>query len=322
MLAMFTHYLLLPNVEDSMTKRLKKSEFMMAYMIIITLACTVGGFFFGAHYMKTKIESEQVAAMEKEKKEAEKERLLREQKLYSEQDFIRFYYAVYAPALELKQAHFNAMARWNGMEKKEQANSLKKLIKDAEQTLKKVEKDVALPTSPLLLQAHANFSNSVRAYLDSMEQVLSDQNSNALTPASIAARMTLFRNSWLMGQEQLYQSFATWESAYVVKQPLPKDLPMTVTAAQWKKYPFHYRTYLVAASLSADKQWKTFNPEDLTARLDMLFASNDAQSLGIKDVTGAVRLLNATDAIHFGDFKQLHSRLYSGLKTPEIPLYN
>ncbi|MGG1659609.1 hypothetical protein [Brevibacillus sp. NRS-1366] len=80
-----------------MTKRLKKSEFMMAYMIIITLACTVGGFFFGAHYMKTKLETEQTAALEAKQKEAEKERLLREQKLYSEQDFIRFYYAVYAP---------------------------------------------------------------------------------------------------------------------------------------------------------------------------------------------------------------------------------
>ncbi len=77
-----------------MTKRLKKSEFMMAYMIIITLACTVGGFFCGAHYMKTSIEAEQAAAMEAKQKEAEKEKMLREQKLYSEQDFIRFYYAV------------------------------------------------------------------------------------------------------------------------------------------------------------------------------------------------------------------------------------
>lgn len=304
-----------------MTKRLKRTEFMMAYMIIITLACTVGGFFFGAHYMKSKIETEQAASLEAEKKEGEKERLLREQKLYNEQDFIRFHYSVYAPVLEFKQAHFDVMSKWNSMGKKEQTDALKQLIKTGEQTLKKVEKDVLLPTSPLLLQAHTNFANSIRAYLDSMEQVLSDQNSNALTLAGIAAKMTLAQNNWLTAQEQLYQSFAVWESAYVAKQPMPKELPVTVSPAQWKLYPFHYRTYLVAAGLSKEKQWKNYNPEDLTARLDMLFASSETQSLEIKDVKGAFRLLNATDAVHPGDFKQLQSKLYSGLKTPEIPLY-
>ena len=304
-----------------MTKRLNKSEFMMAYMIIITLACGVGGFFFGAHYMKTKIEAEQAAVLEAKQKEAEKEKLLREQKLYSEQDFIRFYYAVYAPVLEMKQTHFNTMEKWGQMSKKEQSESLKQLVKMAEQTKKELEKNVPLPTSPLLIQAHNLFTDSVRAYLDSMEHVRSDQNSNALTPTEIAARMTLFNNNWLTAQERVYHSFAVWESAYVTKQPLPKELPSSVSTAEWKQYPFHFRTYLAAASMSAGKQWQNYNPEDLTARLDMLVSSNDAQTLGIKDFASAVKLVNATDAVHAGDFKELNGRLYSVLKAPEIPLY-
>ncbi|MDF2682047.1 MAG: hypothetical protein K0R47_3237 [Brevibacillus sp.] len=304
-----------------MTKRLKKSEFMMAYMIIISLACAVGGFFFGAHYMKAQIESERTAALEAEQKEAAKDKLLREQKLYNEQDFIRFHYAVYAPLLEFRQAHFDVMAKWTAMDKQEQSDSLKQLTKQAEQTLKALEKNVPLPTSPMLVQAHSNFTNSVRAYLDSMEQVRSDQNSNALTPAAITARLSLFQNSWLTAQEMLYHSFAAWESAYVVKQPLPKSLPHTVSTGQWKQYPFHYRTYLAAAAMSADKQWKSYSPEDVTARIDKLVATNEAQSLGISDVTSAVRLLNATDAIHPGDFKQMSGGLYSQLQAPEIPLY-
>lgn len=304
-----------------MTKRLKKSEFMMAYMIIITLACTVGGFFFGAHYMKTKLETEQAAALEAKQKEAEKERLLREQKLYSEQDFIRFYYAVYAPVLDLKHAHFGTMQTWGQMDKKEQAAALKRLGKMAEQTKKELEKNVPLPTSPLLIQAHQLFTDSIRAYLDSMEHVRSDQNSNALTPASIADRMTLFHTNWLLAQEKVYHSFATWESAYVTKQPLPKEVPSAVSTAQWKQYPFHYRTYLAAASMTSGKQWQNYNPEDLTARLDMLVESTDASTLGINDFAAAVKLLHATDAVHAGDFKELTTKLYSGLKAPEIPLY-
>ncbi|WP_301170752.1 hypothetical protein [Brevibacillus nitrificans] len=304
-----------------MTKRLKKSEFMMAYMIIITLACTVGGFFFGAHYMKTKMEAERTAALEAQQQEAMRDQQLKAQKLYNEQDFIRFYHSVYAPLLHFRQTHFDEMAKWNAMDKKEQAESLKYLTKQAEETLKALEKNVPLPTSPLLVQAHSNFANSVRAYLDSMEQVRSDQNSNALTPAAIAARMPLFQNSWLTAQEMLYRSIAAWESAYVVKQPLPKTLPASVTTGQWKQYPFHYRTYVAAAAMAKDKQWKSYSPEDLTARIDSLVATQDSQNLGIQDVADAIRLLNATDAIHPGDFKQVSGKLYSQLKAPEIPLY-
>ncbi|MBW5466616.1 hypothetical protein GPJ61_01840 [Brevibacillus formosus] len=302
-----------------MTKRLKRTEFMMAYMIIITLACTVGGFFFGAHYMKTQLESEQAAVLEAEKKEAEKEKLLREQKLYNEQDFIRFYYAVYAPLLDLKQAHFDTMGKWNQMSESERTEGLKQLSKLADQTRKELEKNVPLPTSPMLRQAHTTFTNSVRAYLDSMEQIRSDQN-NA-TPATIGANLTLFQNNWLTAQEMVYHSIASWESAYVVKQAMPKQVPGTVNTAQWKQYPFHYRTYLAAVAMSASNQWSSYNPEDLTARLDLLIASNEVQALGIKDLAAAVKILNATDAVSAGDFKRLNTQLYSVLKAPEIPLY-
>ncbi|PSK08036.1 hypothetical protein [Brevibacillus sp. NRRL NRS-603] len=291
----------------------------MAYMIIITLACTVGGFFFGAHYMKTQLESEQAAVLEAEKKEAEKEKLLREQKLYNEQDFIRFYYAVYAPLLDLKQAHFDTMGKWNQMSESERTEGLKQLSKLADQTRKELEKNVPLPTSPMLRQAHTTFTNSVRAYLDSMEQIRSDQN-NA-TPASIGANLTLFQNNWLTAQEMVYHSIASWESAYVVKQAMPKQVPGTVNTAQWKQYPFHYRTYLAAVAMSASNQWSSYNPEDLTARLDLLIASNEVQALGIKDLAAAVKILNATDAVSAGDFKRLNTQLYSVLKAPEIPLY-
>lgn len=305
-----------------MQKRLKKTDYMMAYMIIITLACTIGGFFFGAYFMKAQIESAQAAALEAEQREAEKERLLQEQKLYNEQDFIRFHYAVYAPVLSLKSAHFETMDNWAQMDRNAQSDSLEKLVRTAEETLAVLQKEVALPTSPLLQQAHDNFTTSVRAYLDCMEQVRTDQNSNALTTSEIGARLAPLQESWLKAQEQLYLSFATWESAYVSKQPLPQAAPETVTIEQWKQYPFHYRTYVSAVAMTGERQWKAFNPEDLTVRLDSLLSSSDAATFGIRDVAGAVRLLYATDAIHPGDFKQFKTKFLPDLKAPEVPLYN
>ncbi|MFD2371808.1 hypothetical protein ACFSO0_17940 [Brevibacillus sp. GCM10020057] len=271
--------------------------------------------------MKAKIAEQQAAAMETAKKAAEKDKMLKEHKLYNEQDFIRFYYSYYAPLLKLRQAHFDEMAKWPAMDKAEQSDSLKKLTNLANQTLKALDEEVPLPTSPLLVQAHGNFTNSVRAYLDSMEQVRSDQNSNALTPAAIASRMTLFQNSWLLGQELFYHSAAIWESAYVVNSPFPKALPENVSTSQWKQFPFHYRNYVSASLMSAGKEWKSYSPEDLTARIDKLLTSQEAQSIGVKDIQAAVRLLEATDAIHPGDFLQLSGKLYSRLQAPEIPLY-
>lgn len=147
--------------------------------------------FFGAYYMKSKIEAQQAAVLEQQKLEAERERQLREQKLYSEQDFIRFYYAVYAPVQELKRAHFEKMAAWPNLDKSAQKDALEQLVEAAKQTGKQLDKEVPLPTSPLLVQAHSQFNTGVRAYLDGMKQLLSDQNSNALSPAAISSRLSL-----------------------------------------------------------------------------------------------------------------------------------
>ncbi|MEJ8544909.1 hypothetical protein [Brevibacillus borstelensis] len=302
-----------------MNKRLSKSEFIFAYMIIITLACFVGGFFFGAYYMKSKIDAQQTAALEQQKLEAERERQLREQKLYSEQDFIRFYYAVYAPVLDLKRAHFEKMEAWPNLDRSAKKDALEQLLQAAKQTDKQLGKEVPLPTSPLLVEAHSQFQAGVRAYLDSMKQLLSDQNSNALSPADISARLSL--TNWYKASEQVYHSLAIWESAYVTKQSLPKEVPANVSADQWRQLPFHYKTYIAAVSIAGHKKWGDYNPEDLTARIDLLFGSDDAKNLGIKDADAAVRLLTATDAVHNGDFKEVQGKHYSSLKAPEIPLY-
>ena len=304
-----------------MQKRLTKSDFMMAYMIIITLACTIGGFFFGAYYMKAEYESAMAAALEAEKQQAEKERFLKEQKLYNEQDFIRFHYAVYEPVLSLKSAHFQALENWAEADRQTREDSLDHLVQTAEETLDQLEKDVALPTSPLLLQAQENFRSSVRVYLERMEQLRSDQTSNALTRDEISAQLAGTQESWLKAQEQVYLSFATWESAYVLRKPLPQVNLQSVTVEQWKQYPLLYRTYLSSAAMTAKKEWPAFSPEDLTARLDNLLASGDASTIGIRDVTSAVGILYATDAIQPGDFKQMHKN-YAGAKVPEVPLFH
>jgi len=305
-----------------MQKRLTKSDFLLAYTIIITLACAIGGFFFGAYYMKAEYEAAKAAALEAEKLEAEKERLLKEQKLYNEQDFIRFHYAVYAPALSLKRAHFETMENWTRLDRDAREESLDHLVETAEETLSELQKSVSLPTSPLLQKAQANFRNSVQAYLDGMKQLQRVQNKDVLTADEISEQLAPMQESWLTAQEQVYLSFATWESAYVLKKPLPQAEPLSVTVEQWKQYPFLYRTYLSAAVMTTKKEWKAFNPEDLTAHLDNLFSAKDASGTGIKDLPGGVGVLYAAQAIQPDAFKQQMPKKYAREKLPEVPLFH
>ncbi|NGQ94615.1 hypothetical protein G3578_05400 [Brevibacillus sp. SYP-B805] len=307
-----------------MAGRLKKSEYILTYMIIITLACFVGGFFLGAGYMKNRIQAEMAAAAEAEKEQAKKEQLLKEQKLYKEQDFIRFYYNVLVPAQSFKEEHFQTFAALQTASSGERDELLKKMAASAENHLKELEKGSVSPSSPLLVQAKRAYEESLRAYLDGIDQLRSAQNSNALPADQLHSMPQLhsFITGWLQAQSEMYQALALWESAYITKRPIPKEFPGDVTLDKWSSYPFLYRSYLSAAYLAQLKLFDAYDPLDLTARIDALVDAKQAQLLGLKDVEMAVKMLDATDAVRQGDFGQLRAKLYGEIKTPEMPLFD
>lgn len=305
-----------------MTKRLNKSEFIFTYMIIITLACFVGGFFLGAAYMKSKIGAEMTAAAEAEKEEAEKQRQLNEQKLYKDQDFVRFYYNVYEPVQEVKQEHAETLAALSGLSKQDQVSRLKEMRDLTKSKLKDVQKDVALASSPLLVQAKTAFTSSLQSYLDTIEHLLSDDQLTSITPTLLSSQLQLFQSNLLKGETCMYQATALWESVYVTKKGMPSASPTQVTVEQWNSYPFHYRVYLAAQYQAQTNAFHSYKPLDLAARIDSLVSSDQVKSLGLTNIPAAVKVLEATDAVRDGDFANLRGRLYADLRTPETPLYN
>jgi len=306
-----------------MATRLKKSEFIVTYSIIISLACFIGGFFLGAGYMKNSYEQAKMAAAEAEKEAAKKEQLLKEQKLYKEQDFVQYYYSVLVPVNTLKEKHFTIMAGMQGMPADEREDGLKELEKLAKQSLKEIQDAKVPASSPLLGQAKTAYEQSMRAYLDGIEALRSAQNSNVLTLDQVHGTQLMqpFTSSWLHAQVELYKAIATWESAYVTKKALPSILPEHVNLETWKAYPFHYRNYLAAEYLTKKNMFEDFAPQDLTARIDSLLQSEQAKTLGIKDIQTAVDVLQATDAVREGDFKKFQTKLYQGVKMPEMPIF-
>jgi hypothetical protein len=200
---------------------------------------------------------------------------------------------------------------------------LANMQESAEKHLKEVQNGVIPSTSPLLIQAKSEYEQSLRAYLDGIDQLRSAQNSNALPADQLHSMPQLlpFIDGWLKAQSDTYQAIATWESAYVTKRSLPKELPGSVSMEKWNSYPFHYRNYLSAVFLAQLHMFDDYDPIDMTARIDALVKANQVQALGVKDIQTAVKMLHATDAVRRGDFKQMRAKLYEELKTPEIPLF-
>ncbi|UFJ42823.1 hypothetical protein LOK74_10150 [Brevibacillus humidisoli] len=303
--------------------RLKKSDYLLTYMIIITFACFVGGFFLGANVMKARMSTELETATKAEREKAFRELMLKEQKLYREQDFVSFYYGVYLPLEEFRNSHFRYLANLQDKPRAEQLEISEEMKKVVEKHRKEAENGLVPSTSPLLVKAKTEYINSLKAYNDGIEQVLDKNNLHAFSAEEIAAGRHLapFYSLWLRGQADLYKAIALWESAYITNKEIPDTVPTAIDLNQWKSYSFHFRNYLAAEYLTKQPAITSYNPEDLTARLDSVILTNQAVSLGWDDIPYAIRVLNATNAVRKGDYRSLRDRLYSDVRTPEMPIF-
>lgn len=307
-----------------MSKRLTRSEYLVTYMIIITLACFVGGFFLGAGIMKTRIQANLEASTKAEEAAIEKERLLKEQKLYRDQDFIRYYYSISVHMHELKEKHFAAASVFAEKTKSEQKALLKELQDVAKAKTTELENASIPSTSQLLVDAKNMYLTSLDAYRNGIDQLLGQMVTGTVTAQNVATMgdQVIFINQWNAAEALQYKALAMWEAVYITKQPLSKVQPSQVSPAQWRGYPYHYRNYLSAESIAQSKQFYPFYAEDLTARIDTVLRGETANTFGWRDVDQAARMLEATDAVRVGDFQSMHAQLYPDLKAPEIPTFS
>lgn len=303
--------------------RLKKTDYLLTYMIIISFACFVGGFFLGGTVMKARMETELQLATKTERENALRELMLKEQKLYREQDFVNFYYSVFLPLEQFRAAHFRYLDSLQGKSREEQLQISKEMEKVVEKQREEVENGIVPASSPLLVKAKTEYINSLNAYTDGIRQVLDKNNLNALTAEQIAAgrHLASFHSLWLRAQADLYKAIALWESAYVTKKEIPDTLPNELDISQWKGYSFHLRNYWTAEYLAKQPTIPRYNPEDLTARLDSVILTDQAASLGWHDIPYAIRVLNTTNAVRQGDFHALREKFYHNVTMPEMPLF-
>ncbi|MGD8189160.1 hypothetical protein ACQCN2_04075 [Brevibacillus ginsengisoli] len=305
-----------------MGKRLNRSDYFIVYMIIISLACLVGGFFLGICVMKSKAQAEIEAITKDYTIKLNQDQMEKTKKLYKEEDFVSFYYNVFAPLEKFKQSHLTFQNKVANSSAGDYKSILSAAQDQANETLKKIEQANVSNSSPLLIQAKQEYMKSLQVYMDGMNQ-MNDGDTTKLTPQEMSQHLESFKRNWLRAQADFYKAIAIWEEMYVTNKPLVQQVSQSnISIEQWKSYPFNLRDYLAAENLYRNNVMVPFQPEDITARIDGVVLTNQASSLGWKDIPFAFRVLFTTDAVRPGDFKSLKNKLYPGFKSPELQFFN
>lgn len=304
-----------------MGKRLNRSDYFIAYMIIISLACFIGGFFLGAGVMKSRSQAEIEAITKEYTNKLNLEQLEKEKKLYKEDDFVSFYYNVLAPLEKFKETHFAYQSNLATASTREMKSLFATAIDEADETLKAIEQVNVPDSSPLLKQAKQEYIQSLQAYMDGMNQMV-DGDTTEMTPQELAQQLETFKRKWLRAQADVYKAIAFWEEMYVTNKPLVRKISQnSISIEQWRSYPFHLRNYITSENLYRNNVLVSYQPEDITSRIDGVIAANQAKALGWRDIPFAFRVLQATDAVRPGDFKSLKNKLYPGFKSPELRFF-
>ncbi|MNP65777.1 hypothetical protein D3C76_1614020 [compost metagenome] len=67
--------------------------------------------------------------------------------------------------------------------------------------------------------------------------------------------------------------------------------------------------------------YESYDPQDLTARIDDMIQSGNADSMNLTSIGTIINLLNRTDAVKENDFKKWKSKFYSQELLPQLPFF-
>ena len=306
-----------------MTKRLSRQEYLVIYMIILSFACLIGGFFLGASVVQSKM-NEQINQLQQANNQMQQnDQLIKEKKLYREQDFTSYYYGFYQPIESFKEDYFLYVANLQGKTIEGQKKHHQDFLKIIQAKLKQLEPAIVSTTSPLLVDAKAEYIASLQTLKTSIQKVIDDPQGNTYTAQDIAAQRHLqaFTTKWLEAQKKMYHAIALWEQIYVLQHSISEVDISSVSEDNWDRLPFHYRNYLSARYMQNMHVLPQFVPHDVTAKIDLIRKKKEFESRGWQNIAIGVNVLIASNSVQAGDFSNLNKSLYPVLKLPEMPLF-
>ena len=302
-----------------MSNRLTKYDFFIVFMIILSFACLIGGFFIGANYARSKAEAEfnqYIAEVSKYEKESS---LLN----YAHTDFVSYYHQVYLPFKEFRHLYLSQIeAGIHSGEYSNLAANASSLRKETEKIKKEIEQAQIPHTSPLLQSSQKELVRSLISFeqgLDKLSQLARDNVGQVAAFLHDSEEFAAGKRHWLKGQTQFYEALLFWESFFVTEEkPQLIDNPSQYTLNQWVHLGFHQKNELIAKLLEELETVTLYNPEDVTVYIDSLAQHHHD---GNQRVAEALKFLHASNSIREGNFIE-KIKDYTSVELPMILLFS
>jgi len=302
-----------------MDKRLTRTDYAFAIMTIFMIVCVIGAFFVGFDMGAERTETRYQKMMAVETAPPE------EPGAYAQQTLVSFYHNMYLPFREFQVAWFDAMEKietsTDEATRTEEAKKLASLANDAHARFMNKSMPV---NSPMLAEAQSLFTSSLESFAAGL-QTMSGKAGNMTGPEfggalQLDANIAAAKKAALQGQRNFYASMVKWYQTIDPQiQPTPPDKAWNVQ--DWSQAPLLVKNQYAAERMLADLTFRSYLPQDLTARIDDLIATGQASKLNLTDVPAVIQLLNGTEAVRSGDYFTKANNRYANDVLPDLPLF-
>lgn len=305
-----------------MEKRLTRSDFVFILVFIFMLILALGAFFAGLKMGTDRTESKYADLVKQKKEEAAG------LYAYHQSYLVSFYHTVYLPFRE-----FNL--KWSGnMDQIESetggtdaSSLLKGLAKLADDQYSAMQVQTVPETSPLLVEAQADYLKSLKLFSQAANSMQSKANS--LAPAALLdqinkdAYFNEAKNFALGAQKKYYDAIVLWHQsmdsqAKGADSIEGKDLGFD----EWSQLDLNLKNAYISGLFISAKDFYAFTPQDVTLRVDEMIKSGQAKKLNTKTVAQVVDVLVNTHAVRQGDFISGKAKYYGGETIPQLPFFS
>ncbi|QUL52910.1 hypothetical protein KDC22_21060 [Paenibacillus tritici] len=242
---------------------------------------------------------------------------------YQQQDLVTFYHNVFLPYREFKRNwndQVDSLAR--STDERQNAATLKNLGLLADKQYDKVTQDSLFTNSPLLYESQLNILKSLTLFSQASGKVSAGASG---AEAAKILRSDNFTTSavkfGLLAQKNFYDSMLKWGSKTSPAIPQKSGGQKTLTFIQWKKMPLLLKNASIADMMLNRGIYASYDPQDITAKIDDMIYSGTASSLRLNDIQSSVTLLISTGAVQEQDFIKWREQYYGKEIMPQLPFF-
>ncbi|WP_438351302.1 hypothetical protein ACP8HI_12010 [Paenibacillus sp. FA6] len=285
------------------------------FVLILISAAFLSGVKLGANKIESKYEQQKLAPSSPEFSDS-----------YQQQDLVTFYHTVFLPYREFKSEWVLQIDKISRTEDATKINEILKQLRTlADEKYSAIIKTTMYSSSPLLQEAQTDFLKSIRLFGNAADSTsLSSSIHNGEVLMKQLKQDTLYKNGvnyGLLGQKRYYNSMIKW--SIKVDSTLSKEYDFTQNPSfsLWESYPLIVKNAAVSSILLNKSLYVAYDPQDMTARIDHMIQSGNADSMKLTSVESIINLLNNTDAVKENDFKKWKVKYYSQELLPQLSFF-